>query len=107
MKSSKFMGTDHLLVDPKRRVSMPARMRKGEDSFVLIVRQGAIAVYPPAAWLALPERAEQYGKSLEVNLDIQGRLLLPRFMMAETGITRKVVVVGAGNHAIIKAEKKK
>ena len=119
-----FTGTYELTVDPKNRLSIPAAVRSGMDPdkdgarFYLVPggRKGTLALYADQYF----ERyAERYHSSLEatdekddfeqvfyamatlLDIDKQGRLLLPQRIMKHAGIGKKVTLAGRRDHLVI------
>ncbi len=108
---AELLGTHRYQLDPKGRVSLPARFREAfADGAVLTLGQdGCLFCFPRAEWevrsaevRALPLSDAQarayarvfFGKAEAVDLDSQGRLLIPQRLRAELGIGREVVVLG-------------
>ena len=112
-----FRGAfDHTL-DAKNRLTVPARYRATlADGVVLAVpvdlkpcvglwrpedyetyTQRALAELPPLS----PRRTELerffYGGSQDMDLDSAGRIMVPGFLAEHAGLTKEVVVVGAGD----------
>ncbi len=108
---AELLGTHSYQLDPKGRISLPARFREAfADGAVLTLGQdGCLFCFPRAEWetrsaevRALPlAHAEGraysrmfFGKAESVELDGQGRLLIPQRLRAEVGIRKDVVVLG-------------
>ncbi len=108
---AELLGTHSYQLDPKGRVSLPARFREAfADGAVLTLGQDAcLFCFPRAEWdersrevRTLPLSDTQgrayarmfFGKAEPVELDSQGRLLIPQRLRAEGGIRREVVVLG-------------
>ena len=108
---AELLGTHSYQLDPKGRVSLPARFREAfADGAVLTLGQdGCLFCFPRAEWdersrevRTLPLSDTQgrayarmfFGKAEPVELDSQGRLLIPQRLRAESGIRREVVVLG-------------
>ena len=108
---AELLGTHSYTLDPKGRISLPARFREVlSDGAVLTLGQdGCLFCFPRAEWesraaevRALPlsdatGRAYArmfFGKAEALELDSQGRLLVPQRLRAEAGIRKEAVVVG-------------
>ncbi|MFM8944242.1 MAG: division/cell wall cluster transcriptional repressor MraZ [Actinomycetota bacterium] len=106
-----LLGTHGYLLDPKGRISLPARFRAAfDDGAVLTLGQdGCLFAFPRAEWdrrsrevrdLPLsdaPGRAYArmfFGKAEPLELDAQGRLLIPQRLRTEAGIDKEAVIVG-------------
>lgn len=117
--STLFFGRHFHSVDSKGRVAIPSSFRRKlgpEPGEVLILHprpDGAIRVHPAADWTeyweaALPgitryqddsdDARRLLGEVEEVALDRQGRILIPRPMLEEAGITDQVLFSGAGEY---------
>ena len=114
-----FYGKHYHSVDSKGRVAIPSSFRRklGQepgDTLILHARpDGAIRVHPAADWMefweaALPgitryqddsdDARRLLGEVEEVTVDRQGRVLVPRPMLEEAGISDQVVFSGAGEY---------
>lgn len=108
---TELLGTHRYQLDPKGRVSLPSRFREAfADGAVLTLGQdGCLFCFPRAEWEARGEEVRRlplsdpqarayarvfFGKAEAVELDGQGRLLIPQRLRAEVGIGREVVVLG-------------
>ena len=114
-----FRGTHQYLVDDKGRVAIPARYREVlsglQDERLVVTRfrrrgQPCLDVYPLSLWQRFEEKVatekrldrkratfEAYyiGAAHDVQLDAQGRLLIPPTLREYAGIGREVMFVGA------------
>ncbi|MGH2636577.1 MAG: division/cell wall cluster transcriptional repressor MraZ [Actinomycetota bacterium] len=108
---AELLGTHSYQLDPKGRISLPARFREAfADGAVLTLGQdGCLFCFPRAEWEAraaevrnLPLSDSEgrayarmfFGKAEAVELDSQGRLLVPQRLRAEVGIRKEAVVLG-------------
>ena len=108
---AELLGTHRYQLDPKGRISLPARFRDAfADGAVLTLGQdGCLFCFPRAEWTAraaevrtLPLSNAQsrayarmfFGKAESVELDAQGRLLVPQRLRVEAGISKDAVVLG-------------
>lgn len=103
-----------MLLDAKGRLTLPARLRSGLETFrvsslVFIVHEGHLRAYTPADFSARVEQplagldafeadAEEkqrlrLGFATEVDVDRQGRLVIPANLRLMAGIDREVVVI--------------
>ncbi len=113
--SPMFMGTYNHAVDPKGRIIIPGKLRKGlGDSFV--VTRGwdeCLYAYPIAEWervaanfmANVPDNTKN-GRELkrfflsgacECELDKQGRILLPSHLREYAGLEKESVFIGMMN----------
>ena len=108
---AELLGTHSYQLDPKGRISLPARFREAfADGAVLTLGQdGCLFCFPRAEWEAraaevrgLPLSDAEgraysrmfFGKAEAVELDSQGRLLVPQRLRIEVGIVKDAVVLG-------------
>jgi len=114
-----FRGRYEHTVDPKGRLSIPAKFRevllgKGDERLVLtnfvVNSRRCLDVYPMDEWLRLEEavrtkpkfdrRMVQFqnyylGGAVECTADANGRVLIPPTLREYAGLQRNVVVVSA------------
>lgn len=108
---AELLGAHSYQLDPKGRITLPARFREAfAEGLVLTLGQdGCLFCFPRAEWEAratevgaLPLSDAQarayarmfFGKAEAVELDSQGRLLIPQRLRHEAGISREAVVLG-------------
>jgi MraZ protein len=111
-----FIGRYQHTVDPKGRLSIPARYRnvlaQFEGHLVVVPNEkSALEVYPSAAWerhvAAINDQsvfgpeARRLGRlyisrAKEVELDGAGRILLPPDSRRQAGLAKDVTLVGIG-----------
>lgn len=112
-----FRGINNLAVDAKGRMAMPARYRDrlmeicGGRLVVTVDKDRCLLVYPLPEWevieaqlVALPSLNKQarllqrllIGHATEVELDSQGRILLPTMLREYAGMDKKLVLIGQG-----------
>jgi len=108
---AELLGTHSYQLDPKGRVSLPSRFREAfADGAVLPLGQdGCLFCFPRAEWevrsgeVRNPPLSDAegrayarmfFGKAEAVELDSQGRLLIPQRLRSELGIRKEVVVLG-------------
>jgi MraZ protein len=108
---AELLGTHTYQLDPKGRISLPARFREAfADGAVLTLGQdGCLFCFPRAEWdaraaevrsLPLSDAGSRaysrlfFGKAERADLDGQGRLLVPQRLRAEVGLDKEAVVLG-------------
>jgi MraZ protein len=108
---AELLGTHSYQLDPKGRVSLPARFREAfaDGAWLTVGQDGCLFAFPRAEW----ERASDevaasplsdaagrayarifFGQSDEARLDGQGRLTIPGRLRETVGIAKEVVVLG-------------
>ena len=110
-----FTGEFRHTIDGKGRVAVPARFRAELAAGATVCRwlENCVAIFPKQAWQQLADAAatERYADAgaraftrflfsgaFEVELDAQGRLVLPATLRQFGGLKTEAVVVGAADH---------
>lgn len=108
---AELLGTHSYQLDPKGRISLPARFREAfaEGAVLTLGQDGCLFCFPRVEWEErarevrahpLPEAEARayarmfFGKAEAVDLDSQGRLLIPQRLRNEVGIRKEAVVLG-------------
>lgn len=108
---AELLGTHSYQLDPKGRVSLPSRFREvfADGAVLTLGQDGCLFCFPRAEWdrrsgelRALPLSDAQaraysrmfFGKAESVEIDAQGRLLIPQRLRQEVGIRKEAVVLG-------------
>ena len=106
-----FLGRHSHTVDAKGRMAVPAKFREPLGTRVVVTRgvDPCLSLYPMPAWERLAEQVDAlsigdpdarafkrlvFGEAADIDLDAQGRILLPPELRTYAGIEREVVVVG-------------
>ena len=113
-----FRGATKLTLDDKGRMVLPTRQRqraleRGEGKLVITVdRDQCLLIYPLPDWeqierklMSLPSLHERsrrlqrlmVGHATEIELDGQGRLLVPPELREFAGLARHAMLIGQGN----------
>jgi MraZ protein len=113
-----FTGEYRHTVDDKGRIAVPARFRAQLDAGAVVSRwmDSCLAIHTRPGWDALAEKVAAlpitdqasrlfqrfvFAGAAEVELDRQGRILLPAFLRDSIGLADNAVVVGSRDHAEI------
>ncbi len=111
-----FYGRYQHTIDAKGRVFVPVKFRDklGSGFIAAAVLDHCISLYSFEEWDKLMEgiNAQPVSKvrdlqrvissnALDVEVDAQGRILLPKHLVAYGFLEKEVTVIGAGNHAEI------
>lgn len=108
---AELLGTHGYTLDPKGRVSLPTRFRAAFDGGAVLTlgQDGCLFAFPRAEWerrsrevrdLPLSDADGRayarmfFGKAEAVELDAQGRMLIPQRLRGEAGLGGEIVVVG-------------
>ena len=106
-----FLGRYAHSVDTKGRLAIPARFREELAAGVVLTRgiDRCLALYPMATWLPLAEQVSAlpiadpdartfrrmvFAEAVDLELDAQGRILLPPELRRYAEIDRDAYVVG-------------
>jgi len=113
-----FRGNHHYVVDDKGRVAIPARFREAlsglQDERLVVTKfkrreRPCLDVYPLSTWLHFEEKItakKRFSKKIaafeswyvgaaqDVQLDAQGRMVIPPTLRAYAGIGREVMFAG-------------
>jgi len=104
-------GTHTYQLDPKGRMSLPARFRAvfAEGAWLTLGQEGCLYAFPGDEWQrqseearATPQSGPQarayarmfFGSAERVDLDGQGRLVIPQRLRNQIGLAHEVVVIG-------------
>jgi MraZ protein len=108
---AELLGTHSYSLDPKGRVSLPARFRAAFDEglWLTVGQDRCLYCFPRAEWerrssevdaFALSDRDGRafarlfFASADEAKLDGQGRVTIPQRLRETVGITKEVVVLG-------------
>ncbi|MBQ7474673.1 MAG: division/cell wall cluster transcriptional repressor MraZ [Clostridia bacterium] len=116
-----LMGKYPHTLDSKNRLIIPSRLKDQLGPVVVIMQDsgGCLSMYSKeefeeyASELSSKHKHEVkdivryiYSKSIEIQPDAQGRVLIPQEMLEHAGITKNVLTVGCGKYAEIWAEER-
>jgi MraZ protein len=106
-----FLGRFAHNLDAKGRLAIPARYRDALAEGVVLTRgiDRCLALYPLAAWRPLAEKVSAlpltdadarnfrrlvFAEAADLNLDGQGRILIPPDLRRYAGLEREALVIG-------------
>ena len=106
-----FLGRYAHSLDAKGRLAIPARFREALAEGLVLTRgiDRCLALYPMAAWRPLAERVSAlpitdpdarnfrrmvFAEAIDLELDGQGRILVPPELRRYAGLEREAYVVG-------------
>lgn len=118
-----FIGEYRHNIDSKGRLIIPAKFRGSLGETVILTRglDGCITVYTEDQWrdiyaqlkkLPTTKRESRMyihmitSKAAEVEIDKQGRVLVPSALIEEAQISKECVIVGAADHVEIWSDKR-
>ena len=110
-----FTGEYRHAIDEKGRIAVPVRFRASLDGGALVARwlDACLALFPTKAWDELAARVATlpladtgartfarfiFSGAFEVELDRQGRFVVPASLRDWAGLTAEAVIVGARDH---------
>ena len=111
-----FMGSYSHSLDPKGRLIIPAKIREelGEEFIMTRGQDNCLTAYPMAEWKRLLDAIERlpkftneaatrmrratFGNGTVIEVDKQGRILIPAGLRKTAGLTKDVTLVGVDNH---------
>lgn len=108
---AELLGQHRYQLDGKGRIPLPARLRHpfSDGVYLTLGQDGCLFAYPPEEWQrrsdevrSRPLAAQEarayarmfFGNAERVELDGQGRLLIPQQLRAQAGLGRDAVVIG-------------
>lgn len=114
-----FRGVQHINMDAKGRMAIPSRQREallaecdGQIVITIDTQTACLALYPLPEWERIEEKVQDLpaldpaikrfqrlvlGYASDVELDSNGRILLPPALREYARLQKKVVLVGQGN----------
>jgi MraZ protein len=109
-----FIGEYKHTIDPKKRLALPSKFRGELGSTVVVTRglDNCLFVYPVKVWeelatklgtLPVGEAATRsfirvmLAGAADLELDGQGRILLPEYLKSDGGLEKDVTIVGLFN----------
>ena len=116
--SGMFRGINALSIDGKGRLAMPARYREAlmQESAALVItidtEETCLLLYPTLHWQVIEDNLQRLpsfhassrriqrlliGHATDVDLDMQGRILLPALLREYAQLDKHVVMIGQGN----------
>ncbi len=118
-----FIGEYQHLIDPKKRLAVPSKFRDELKNKVVVTRglDKCLFVYPMKVWQTLAEKlgaipvGEASTRSFvrlmlagatDVEIDRQGRILIPDYLKEYAGLDKNVIIAGIYNRLEIWDEAK-
>ena len=106
-------GTYQHSLDAKGRLFIPARLREelGDEFFVTISTEKCLTAYSNKSWESMLEKISAkpkmdqkklrsfFSRAARVELDGQGRILIPQALREHAGLAKNVSVIGVGDCA--------
>jgi len=109
-----LIGEYHYNLDNKGRIAIPAKIRPELGSSVIVTRglDTCLFIYPKKEWENLLQRLTNLpltqansrafsrfmlAGATEVEIDQQGRILIPEYLREFASLTKKVIIAGVNN----------
>ncbi|HSX24712.1 MAG TPA: division/cell wall cluster transcriptional repressor MraZ [Candidatus Andersenbacteria bacterium] len=109
-----FIGEYNHTIDEKGRMNVPAKFRRDVTAGVVVTRglDHCLFVYPKSEWEVMAEKLSRLPVSqkksrafarlmlagaMDIELDSQGRVMLPEYLRQYASIKKHVVVAGLYN----------
>ncbi len=109
-----FLGEYQHTIDEKGRMAVPIKFRNDVASGAVVTRgiDKCLFIYPKAEWEKLAGKIanlsllqansrsfsrHMFANAMDVELDKQGRVILPDYLRAYAGVKKNVVVAGLYN----------
>ena len=121
-----FRGVQHINMDAKGRLAMPARQREplltrceGQIVVTIDTQSNCLVIYPLPEWEGIEREIQNLpalkpavkrfqrlmlGYATDLELDGNGRMLLPQSLREYAQLEKKLVLVGQGNKLEIWSE---
>ncbi|MBU1092263.1 division/cell wall cluster transcriptional repressor MraZ [Patescibacteria group bacterium] len=109
-----FIGEYAHTIDEKNRLAVPIKFRKELDKGAIVTKglEGCLFLYTLTEWQKLADKITQMpisqkaprafsrfilGGAMDVEIDKQGRIILPKYLIDFAKIKRNVIVAGLSN----------
>jgi len=109
-----FIGEYQHLIDDKGRLAVPAKFRAALKGGAIVTRglDSCLFIFTKKEWEILAGKIKalpisqsnsrafsrlMLGGAMEVNLDVQGRILLPDYLQEYAGLKKQAIIAGLYN----------
>lgn len=116
-----FTGEFQHTLDEKGRVIIPAKLREGLGDVIMITRglDRCLFIYPLEAWKKIEQKLKKlpltrsearafaryfFSGAAEVEIDKQGRILIPQNLREYAGIEKEVAIIGVSDRVEVWSE---
>ncbi|HPU00841.1 MAG: division/cell wall cluster transcriptional repressor MraZ [Firmicutes bacterium] len=116
-----FTGEFQHTLDEKGRVIIPAKLREGLGDVIMITRglDRCLFIYPLEAWKKIEQKLKElpltrsearafaryfFSGAAEVEIDKQGRILIPQNLREYAGIEKEVAIIGVSDRVEVWSE---
>jgi MraZ protein len=115
LEVASFLGQHRYQMDAKGRIALPSRFHGafGKSMFLILGRDAGLWAYAEEDWHRITDRIDSsptstleernrartlFGNAERVNVDGQGRVVIPQFLRQRAGLDDEVVVLGVSDH---------
>lgn len=116
-----FTGEYQHTLDDKGRVIVPAKLREGLGDTIMITRglDRCLFIYHLDDWMKIEQKVKElpvtrrdaraftryfFSGAAEVEIDRQGRILIPQNLRDYAGIEKEVMIIGVSNRVEVWSE---
>src|SRR3989344_203981 len=111
-----FLGTFDTRANDKWQISLPAKIKNDLGGDRAVISAGfekciygfTITDWERTSWQELQKplstsegreiRKQMFAKALEIDLDRQGRFVIPDYLRKHAGLTGELIITGGGDH---------
>ncbi|MEF9951812.1 MAG: division/cell wall cluster transcriptional repressor MraZ [Clostridium sp.] len=118
-----FIGEYQHALDAKNRIIVPSKLREELSSPFVMTKglDGCIYAYPSSEWMVLEEKLKKlpltskdarvfvrffFSGATEIEIDKQGRALIPQNLIEYGNIKKEIVTIGVSNRVEIWSREK-
>jgi len=116
---AKFSGKEQHAIDSKGRLMIPIKFRRilsATSLYMVKMPEGHLDLYEPDDWKTREQKLEAlsdddpqqramktlvYASLDRLTLDRQGRIVIPKPFLEHAGISKEIIVLGAGNKIML------
>jgi len=109
-----FIGEYQHNIDQKGRLAVPAKLRMALNKGAVVTKEidNCLSLYPKDEWKKYADKIAtlptskanarafarfKLGSAMDLEIDKQGRMLIPEYLRKSAGINKKVVIIGLYN----------
>ena len=111
---AELLGQHRYQLDTKGRIALPAKFREpfGDGVYLTLGQDGCLFAFPKPEWDKRSEEVRSrplggqqarayarmfFGNAERIDLDGQGRMVVPQKLRAQVGLQREAVVIGVSD----------
>ena len=118
-----FIGEYQHNLDEKGRIAIPAKFRSELKKGAVVTKEvdDCLSLYPKMEWKKYADKLSslptskadaraftrfKLGSAMDLEIDSQGRMLIPEYLRRDAGLGKKAVIIGLYNRLEIWSEEK-